>query len=166
MILTYNGENVLGAQQLGRLVAETPPGRHIRIQYWRNGKGAETTVVTAPFEDFPNFLQLRNVVPEKSGQRTLKLQGDLLQMQASGLEIPTPIMVWENSLLGLWCEPIDDQLAQYFGVKRGVLVRSVEKDGPAERAGIRAGDILTAIGDHSVSGPRDVTSYMRGQVSR
>jgi serine protease Do len=165
VILTYNGENVLGAQQLGRLVAETPPGRRIKIQYWRSGKTAETVVTTASIEQFANSLHLSNGVPPGLwSDDSAKLEAELLRLQAASFGIPMPLMVWKNSVLGLLCEPIDEQLAQYFGVKRGVLVRSVEKDGPADKAGIKAGDILTAIGDRSVSGPRDVTSYMRGQT--
>ena len=38
VLLAYNGENILGAQQLGRLVSETPRGRKIKIEYWREGK--------------------------------------------------------------------------------------------------------------------------------
>jgi serine protease Do len=163
VILTYNGENVLGAQQLGRLVAETPPGRHIKIQYWRDGKQGETTVITAAPEMFPNVLQFRNFVPPQDWSDRAKLEEQLMRLQASTFEIPTPIMIWKNSLLGFWCEPIDDQLAQYFGVKSGVLVRAIDKDGPADKAGVKAGDIVTAIGDRSVSGPHDVTSYLRSQ---
>ena len=72
------------------------------------------------------------------------------------LEIPVPLIIWKNSGLGLECEPVDTQLASYFGVEHGVLVRSVEKGSAADKAGLRAGDVITAIGDHSVSRPRDI----------
>lgn len=159
VILTYNGENVLGAQQLGRLVGETPPGRRIKIQYWRDGKMGQTVVVTAAIESFPNVF---NALPPDVW-RSAKVEAQLLGLQGSPLEIPAPIMIWKNSLLGFWCEPIDDQLADYFGVKRGVLVRAVDKDSPADKAGVKAGDIVTGIGEHHVNGPHDVTSYLRAQ---
>lgn len=167
VVLTYNGENVLGAQQLGRLVSETPPGRRIKIEYWRGGKAATTVVTTGTFQHFPNpLLQSGTVVsPDAWPENNMKLQSDLMRLRASelGMEVPTPMMIWKNSLLGLWCEPINDQLAQYFGVRRGALVRSVEKNGPADKAGVKAGDVLTSIGDRNVSAPHDLTSYMRGQ---
>ncbi|MBV8551889.1 MAG: PDZ domain-containing protein [Acidobacteriaceae bacterium] len=153
VLLTYNGENILGAQQLGRLVYETPPGHKIRVQYWREGR-QETTVITtrAPrVQAFTNIVPPGDVGPWMSGERFPLI------------DVPNPIMVWKNSLLGIWCEPMDSQLAQYFGVKRGILVRSVEKDSPAEKAGVKAGDVLTSIGDRSVGSPHDLTSYMRSQ---
>jgi serine protease Do len=167
VILTYNGENVLGAQQLGRLVSETPPGRRIKIEYWRAGHDATMVITTASYQRFPNPLLQSgaSITPPVWPENNAQLQSQLahLQQPAIGIEIPTPLMIWQNSLLGLWCEPIDDQLAQFFGVKRGVLVRSVEKKSPADKAGIKAGDVLTSIGDRDINGPHDVTSYMRGQ---
>ena len=46
VLLTYNGENILGAQHLGRLAAETPAGRHVRMTYWRDGKVHSIVAIT------------------------------------------------------------------------------------------------------------------------
>jgi serine protease Do len=56
---------------------------------------------------------------------------------------------------------LDSQLADYFGVKRGVLVRSVEKGSAAEKAGLRAGDVLTAVDNRPVASAHDVVSCLR-----
>ncbi len=147
ILLSYNGENILGAQHLIRLVQETPEGRKIKIQVWRDGKSETMSLVTGSprsrLETPPNFFAF--TIPDP------------------GLPsfIPNPMLVWKNSLFGMECESVDSQLAQYFGVKRGVLVRSVDPGSAAEKAGLRAGDVLIAIGDRTVATPRDMTSYMR-----
>jgi serine protease Do len=149
VLLTYNGENILGAMQLGRLVAETPAGRKVKIQYWRNGKVQTATVITDAAKgsgaNFPSVFS-----------------GPELPNWAI-TDVPSPLLVWKNAVLGIECEPVDSQLAKYFGVKDGVLVRSVDKDSAGYKAGLRAGDVITAIGDHRVAEPRDVISYMRMQ---
>lgn len=150
VLLTYNGENIVGAQQLGRLVSETPQGRRIKIQYWRDGKMGTIAVTTGSLRgrsfEFPsgpvNFSHF-----------------DWPDVRAFSL--PVPLVVWKDSMLGIECEQLGPQLGQYFGVKHGALVRSVEKGSPAEKAGIKAGDIITALGDQPVASPRDVTSYPR-----
>src|SRR5690348_2996460 len=46
VLLSYNGEKILGAQQLGRLVRETPEGRKVRLQFWRDARTQTCTVIT------------------------------------------------------------------------------------------------------------------------
>lgn len=153
VLLTYNGESILGAQHLGRLVSETPVGRRITIQYWRDGKTQSATVKTASNQ--PRFLA-PNVFFDSPDTR--KIQN---QIRAITLEVPSPLMVWKNSMMGIEGEPLDSQLAHYFGVTHGVLVRSVESESSASKAGIRAGDVITTIEDHQVDTPRDLASFAR-----
>ena len=155
ILLTYNGETILGAQQFVRLVGETPPGRRVKIQYWREGKMQTATVTTGAPPERPLEIPeaFRNFDPQA-------FRGWIFPR-----DIPTPVLVWKNSALGIECEPLEPQLAQYFGVKRGVLVRSVDKGSPGEKAGIKSGDILTAIGDRSISTPRDITACVRSQAA-
>lgn len=144
VLLTYNGESILGAEHLSRMVAETPEGRRIKIRYSRDGHELTAMVTTAPREgdlEFPNGMP-----PEFfSGKMP---------------DMPSPLLLWKTSV-GIECEPLDTQLARYFGVSHGVLVRSVEKSSASDKAGLRAGDILTLFGDRSVSSPRDVTAILR-----
>ncbi len=147
VLLTYNGEEILSGPQLGRLVNETPPGRKVKIQYWRDGKTKLALAVLAPPE-----LKSSDSVPP------------LTDLQAWNVpDIPRMLMLWENLLLGVECEPLDDQIAHYFGVPNGVLIRRVEKGLAGDKAGLKAGDVITGIGARSVAGPRDLISFLRTQ---
>jgi serine protease Do len=153
VLLAYNGEPILGGQQLGRLVWETPQGRRVKLQYWRDGKAQETSVVTcAPqFGGFDSHPDLRD----------LDQQLTLLKKEASRIyavmDIPVPLIAWKNRALGIECEPLNPQFAEFFGAKQGVLVRSVEKGSAAQKAGLKAGDVLTAVGERSLDDPRDLS---------
>jgi serine protease Do len=151
VLLSYNGETIVGAQQLGRLVAETPVGRKIKLTYWRDGKPQSAFVVTgSPHANPWNFPNTQ--LPDLPNFTIV--------------DVPDPMLIWKNSALGIACESLDSQLAQYFGVKQGVLVRSVEEGSPAGKAGLRAGDVITAIGDRAVANPREVSSYLRAERHR
>ncbi len=63
--------------------------------------------------------------------------------------------------LGVESEPIGSQLSEFFGVKQGVLVRSVVEGSAAAKAGIKAGDVIVKIGATEVDSPRDITSALR-----
>ena len=59
-------------------------------------------------------------------------------------------------------QPLGDQLASYFGVKEGLLVSSVDENTPAAKAGIKAGDVITAINGKPVKDAGDVMDHLQG----
>jgi C-terminal processing protease CtpA/Prc len=65
---------------------------------------------------------------------------------------PGDFTLLSTSRLGISAESLTDQLAQFFGVKdgKGVLVASVMENGSAAKAGIKAGDVIIAVGDQRV----------------
>jgi S1-C subfamily serine protease len=58
-----------------------------------------------------------------------------------------------NSGLGIVVDGLTEQLAQYFGTKEGVLVTTVRDDSAAAKAGIKAGDVITAFNGSAVDSP-------------
>jgi serine protease Do len=151
VLIAYNGETILGTQQVARLVQETPPGRRVKIQLLREGKSQTLTVTTGAAREFINSMHGWTGV-------------DPTEFHPIGMpDIPGTLMIWKNLMFGIECEPVNAQLAEFFGVRHGVLIRSVQKDSAAEKSGLKAGDVVTAIADHPVEKPRDVTSYTRLQ---
>jgi serine protease Do len=158
VLLTYNGENILGAQQLSRLVSETPAGRKVRVQYWRDGKEQSATVTIKLRPE--RGLEVNPKFPELTGPTMRDFQADWQHgMQWMMFEQPTPIFGWKSAI-GLFAEPLDGPLARYFGVKQGVLVRSVDSGSAAEKAGIQAGDVIMSIGDRPVNSCRDIGQFV------
>jgi serine protease Do len=167
-LLTYNGETILGAQQLGRLVRETPAGRKVKVQLWRDGKTETLAVTTESREPQVRDIEaelkrLRDSYPRSPGEDERARNWIREQMLNMAPYIPSPMLMWSIPALGIECETVDSQLAEYFGVKRGMLVRSVAKDSPAEKAGLKAGDVLTSIGGRAVTSSHDITGFLRMQ---
>jgi serine protease Do len=63
----------------------------------------------------------------------------------------------ERGYLGITMQALDRELADYFGVPdlTGAVVNSVVEDSPAQRAGLRTGDILTHFGDLDIETEKD-----------
>jgi serine protease Do len=78
-------------------------------------------------------------------------------------DVPTAHMGWRSATIGIEAESLDSQLAEYFGVKEGVLVRSVVKGSAAEKAGLRAGDVIVKVEGEKVSTPKDVSAAVRSK---
>jgi hypothetical protein len=65
--------------------------------------------------------------------------------------------------LGVRIETLNPGLGDYFGVKdgKGVLVVEVLKDTPAERAGMKAGDVIVRLDDRDVNDSDDLVRAIR-----
>lgn len=151
VLLSYNGENVLGAQQLVRLVQETPPGRKIKLQVWRDGKERTTFITTGgPPRNDSNGPVVGFGFSD----------GSVYRLQAPTI-IPRPILVWRDISLGIEFEELDAQLSEYFGVPGGVLIRGLEKGSPAEKLGIKAGDVIISARHKPIATAHDFTSCLR-----
>ncbi len=150
ILLSYNGEGILGAQQVIRLVQETPSGRKIKVQFWREGKERSTVLTTGapPPADIPGpFVGL----PFPDGR----------VYSPTATVSPRAILVWRDVILGIEFEELDSQLSEYFGVPGGVLIRWVEKGSPAEKSGLKTGDVIVSVRHKPVMSARDFTSCLR-----
>jgi len=73
----------------------------------------------------------------------------------------------EPGWLGLQVRPLTSRLAKEFGaeVGSGLLVDVVTKDSPAEKAGLRHGDILTSVDDEKMKNPLALARKIRTCVA-
>jgi serine protease Do len=78
------------------------------------------------------------------------VQNVVTQLQANGKV--------ERGWLGVSMQKLDADLAGALSIKdaKGTLIGGVEKDGPAAKAGLQPGDVITAVGDRAVTQPRDL----------
>ncbi len=70
--------------------------------------------------------------------------------------------------LGVRVEKLSEDLAQALGATgdQGVLVVEVIEDTPAQKAGVRAGDVIVRVAGESVSDPDGLVKTLRGQDGR
>lgn len=157
VILDYNGQRVEGDEQFVRLVRETPVGRQVKLLISRNGA---TQTLTATI----GSRQGNSVVWNWNGDDMMRsMQSQMRELNLA--DLPKPLMSWQNRMLGLESESLNSQLAEYFGVKEGVLVRSVTKGTAADKAGFRAGDVIIKVGNQKVAAPKDVANALRSLQS-
>jgi serine protease Do len=151
VITHFNGQRVEGIEQFKRFVSETPVGREVKLEVVRNG-AAQTMLVKIGARRAPRIF---------GDEMPFAMPMPMEHMNIQIPDIPRSLMSWRSSTLGVEAESIEGQLAQYFGVKEGVLVRSVSKNSAAEKAGIKAGDVIVKVEDSNVATPADISSRIR-----
>ncbi|QYM78994.1 Do family serine endopeptidase [Horticoccus luteus] len=60
----------------------------------------------------------------------------------------------DRGFMGVSTQNLSSDLAAQFGVDRGALVTDVTPDSPAQKAGLKSGDIITKVNDTAVNDPR------------
>lgn len=136
---------------------------------------------------FENFIQTDAAInPGNSGGALINASGQLVGINTAifsktggsqGIGFAIPVSLARNVMqqiiehgrvlrgwLGIEAQSLNPQLAESFGLTdtNGVLVAGVLRGGPADKAGLRPGDILVSINDQPVSNSRDSLNKIAG----
>lgn len=151
VILEFNKEAVVGVQQLTRLVRETPIGRIVDLKVRRDNR-EETFKVTSERSAGIRQGNFAFNVPD------VHILADQFSRSFPRIEMNT---IHVQS--GIRVEQLSEQLRDFFGVAggNGVLVTSVDRGAAAEKAGLKAGDVITAIDGRSIRTPADFSREFR-----
>jgi S1-C subfamily serine protease len=178
VVITFDLERVRSASQLDRLVSETPPGRTVKVTIVRDVAKREVDIT-------PEASLLRGAGPRlrdhdadsfsfKRDLDTGRMADDLreslrnrnferfampsFEFDWDGGDVP---VLWGRGRLGVSADTVSGQLATYFGVESGVLVREVDETSAAAKAGVKAGDVITAVNGKAV---RDAGELRRAVI--
>jgi S1-C subfamily serine protease len=160
IVLEFDGERVRSAQQFTRLVQETPAGRPVQAVVMRDGQKSTLSVEprdtwTGMGGEFDHLIRSLDIPSRMRAPRP-----------AAPPRPPTPraqvapflesFSFRSGTTLGVTVGDMSSQLAEYFGAKEGALVTSVADNSAAAKAGVKAGDVITAINGEEVRTPSDV----------
>ena len=155
VITQYDGQIVEGTVQFRRLVRETPAGRTVTLAISRNGS----------VQNIPVDLGDRSAFFEK------KMKGKMrdfdnayaFSMPNPDFSFSIPSMDGRGPLLGIDAEDVSGQLGSYFGVPdgTGILIREVRPGMAAEKAGLKAGDVIVKVDGKPVRTLAELRSQLR-----
>ena len=152
VILDFNGTAVESEEQIRRLIREVPPGRTVTLGISRDGNPMKINVQLAD----------HGTVVAQAAPRVIIPTPRVREFPRNGMDLPFQIQTY-SSVLGVQTESLTRQLGEYFGVKdgEGVLVRSVEKGSAAEKAGLKAGDVIVKADNEKLTDRSDLSHILR-----
>lgn len=132
IILEFEGEEIGLSAELPPQVGRVKVGSTAELLIMRNGSRKDVDVTIGELPDSPG-AQARQSAPAKT--------------------VP-------DNPLGLKVEPLPRELKQKWDVEGGVLVADVGQ-GPAQKAGIRPGDVIRSINNQDVASPDDFRAAIK-----
>jgi serine protease Do len=165
VILRFDNENVSSVRKLNRLVGESAPDQTTRLSISRGGSEQEVSVTLGKRTE--NAEAWRMITPPGGfGNVDPKAFPRIEQLPGFGQNGDGNFVFafGGNRRIGVSTQQLTKQLADYFGVQEGtVLITSVNDDSPAAKAGLRAGDIITAVDGDKVDGSGDLSRAINKQ---
>jgi S1-C subfamily serine protease len=148
IILVFNQKKVEDSEHLISLVRKTSPGDKVDMVIVRDGKEKTLTITMG-------------VTPENK----------LRESEFPGLESPKgkpqvyKFFAFSGSRIGVKVEDLTEQLGDYFGVKNGegALITEVDKEGPAYKAKLKAGDVIVGVDEEKIEDTEDLISAISGK---
>lgn len=70
----------------------------------------------------------------------------------------------QRGWLGVQIQPVTKEIAESIGLKdaKGALIADAQADGPGGEAGLKAGDVVTAINERNIASPRELARVVAG----
>jgi S1-C subfamily serine protease len=159
-ITEVNGQRVEGTAQFRRIIHEIPAGRTVQLTVWRDGRAQTLSATLGKAEErhntwtgaSPNAFAFHMPNFEMPDMPSVDV-GEMAMLPGG------------RPRLGIDAEDIGGQLGSFFGAPdgEGILVRSVNSGSPAEKAGLKAGDVITSLNGERVRSLGDLRQRLGSQ---
>jgi serine protease Do len=161
VITEVNGQRVEGAAQFRRMIHEIPAGRTAQLTVWRDGRAQTLSATLGKAEEQHNSWM--GATPGAFAFRMPDVH--IPEMPSIDLGGEMALLPGGHPRLGIDAEDIGGQLGSFFGAPdgEGILVRSVNSGSPAEKAGLKAGDVITSFNGERVRSLGDLRQKLASQ---
>jgi serine protease Do len=152
VVLEVNGKPIADHEQFQMTIGELQPGTKVKLTIWRDGakQTVAATLAARPDSAFPYLGPDSPNAPVPALPPLPQAFGNVM-----------PAFPADAPAVGFYGVALNSQMAEFFGVKEGVLVWEVEPKTPAERAGLKAGDVVIKVNGTPVTNPREIAGLVR-----
>lgn len=142
VILTWNGKTVANSEELTELVGESNVGDNVKLSVNRGGKSIDLSLQVGERKE--SVYSFHGDNPSSGALRKY--------LEAS-----------KTVGIGISMQTLSGKLGDYFGVPdgEGALITEIMKDTPAEKAGLKVGDVVVQVDKEKVQSPGEVSSIIR-----
>ncbi len=160
VVIEFDGEEVVDTELLAKMIRMKKPGDTVKVKIERKGKSQDVEVklgemteegVWSDFEQkFPSLF-----VPKERGEAWSRPEFARPEVLRLGFG--------QRKFIGVGVQELNPELSEYFGIEKGtgILISSVEKDGPADKAGLKVGDVVIAADGEKMERSQDLVNLIQ-----
>lgn len=149
IIIKFDGKSISDPDDLRKALRSKSPGDEVELTFLRGGTQKTTDV---------------ELGKRKSKQIVMKYKGgddDTFIHSRGKCKSLKSKRACKYAYAGIHLQELSEGLAKYFETKEGVLISDVEEDSPAEKAGLKAGDVVIKIDGETTENSQDVQRWVR-----
>jgi len=138
VVLEFGGQKVTSTEMLADEIRKRKPGDNVSVKIERGDKQENMEARLGEYSEREIIREFEWKFPRlfsrDPSKRSFPSQPHELRWVRGG-----------SGYIGIYLDELNAELSHYFGLKegRGLLVSKVEKDSPAEKAGLNVGDVIT-----------------------
>ena len=173
ILVSIDGQKVPGAAAVVSEIRGRKPGQDVKFEIERDGKTLEVKVKLGEYTEtaikrelesrFPRLFPMPAVPAAPAPEATPKAE----KAPRAPKRLIERFENWpgwaERKYIGTYMEPLNKELLEFFGVKEenGLLINRLTKDGPAEKAGVKVGDVVIRVDGKKITSVGDLSGLIQ-----
>jgi serine protease Do len=165
VVTEINGQRVEGTSQFRRMIREIPAGRTVQLTIVRDGRAQQISVTLGKADGERNAFF--RAAPGAFAFALPEVQ-DLAPLPEVTFDGGDPMAILgAHPRLGIDGEDLNGQLGSFFGAPdgEGILVRDVNSGSVAEKAGLKAGDVIVSLNGERLRSVGDLRAKLASSSS-
>lgn len=162
VVINFDGQKIENAKELNDIVEAIKDETTVKMTVLRNGTkqsleaslkksaGQTYSFSTSGDDDFDWHFSNDPLWISEGGDHDViikKMKDGMVEISGSG---------GKGGFLGVEAKSLSEQMLEYFEVEHGVLIENVVKESAAQKAGLKAGDVITQIENRKIKDYNDL----------
>lgn len=159
IILEFDGEKVTSGKMFAYAVRGRSPGENVTLKIKRDGKEKKIQVKLGEYPEKEIFKEFEKKFPR------LFPQPKILREPIDPKTFKWHLGLEKRKYIGLYLNELGRELSEFFGVKegRGLLIAKLTPDSPAEKAGLKVGDVIVKVDNKRVETVDELSKLIQGK---
>ncbi|UCE42070.1 MAG: PDZ domain-containing protein [Candidatus Aminicenantes bacterium] len=160
IVIEFDGEEVVDTELLAKMIRMRKPGETVAIKIERKGKTQDVKVKLGELTEESVWSDFERKFPTLFAPK-----GKFEVMPSPGFARPDVFRFGfsQRKFIGVGVQELTPELSEFFGLDEGtgIIVSSLDKDGPAERAGLKVGDVIIAADGNRLQHSQDLVNLIQ-----